>query len=320
MNQAVRRNIVRLLFCGLALSTCALATPPATDATSVVPVRTLQGYLMVVGVSMNGAGPFNFLVDTGTNTTLIDPQLAVELGLKPVDKISLTSLASAVSTSRYFLSLRVGPASVSHMEALAVPLPQLQALDRSIRGVLGMNFLLQFSFRLDYDQQRMEIFPDPRSAPVPDGLRVRVEINQSRLLVPVASKASPHGNWKLALDSGISQPLVFQNRLAMPAPDTFTCGQPNCLMQVSTNLADHAASTVLLRDLSIAGQQMEDTAVVVLRNDLLSPSDPQDGLLPAAHFSSVFFDRTSASVVFSPRMARQVAASAPTVTHPTQLH
>lgn len=274
---------------------------------------------MVVGISVNGAGPFNFLVDTGTNTTLIDPQLAAELGLKPVDKISLTSLASSVSTARYFLSLRVGPASVSHMEALAVPLPQLQALDSSIRGVLGMNFLLQFSFRLDYDRQRMEIFPDPLSAPVPDGLRVRVEINQSRLLVPVASKASPHGNWKLALDSGISQPLVFQSRLTMPAPDD-GCGRPNCLVQVSTNLADHAASTVLVHDLSIAGQQMEDTAVVVLRNDLLSPSDPQDGLLPASLFSSVFFDRTSASVVFSPRMARQVAASTSTITHPAELH
>jgi hypothetical protein len=41
----------------------------------------------------------------------------------------------------------------------------------------------------------------------------------------------------------------------------------------------------------------------VLRNDLQKPSDPQDGLLPAAPFHSIFFDRTSATVIFSPSPA-----------------
>ena len=36
---------------------------------------------MVVSVSINDRGPFDFLVDTGTNTTLIDPELATELGI-----------------------------------------------------------------------------------------------------------------------------------------------------------------------------------------------------------------------------------------------
>ena len=42
-----------------------------------------------------------------------------------------------------------------------MPLPQLTALDRKIRGVLGMNFLLQFSFRLDYDHRTLELYPFP---------------------------------------------------------------------------------------------------------------------------------------------------------------
>ena len=74
-------------------------------------------------------------------------------------------------------------------------------------------------------------------------------------------------------------------------------------MQVSTNLADHSASTVLLSDVSIAEARLPDTQVVVLRNDLQKPSDPQDGLLPAAPFHSIFFDRTNATVIFSPSPA-----------------
>jgi len=288
---------VLLLFCAVSVQ-AASAPDPATNTN--LPVRTIGGYLMVVGVSINDRGPFDFLVDTGTNTTLIDPELAKELGLTPKDALQLASLASSTSVPRYyFQTFRVGPASISNQEALAIPLPQLTAIDGKIRGVLGMNFLLHFSFRLNYDRRTLELYPFPEAADVPSGLRVPVEINESRLLIKVASSASPRGSWKLALDSGIAQFLVFQQRIVPPSGPG-ACGKANCLMQVSTNLADHSASTVLLHDVSIAEALLPDTQVVVLRNDLQKPSDPQDGLLPAAPFHSVFFDRTNAIVIFSP--------------------
>jgi predicted aspartyl protease len=254
---------------------------------------------MVVSVYINDRGPFDFLIDTGTNTTLIDPQLARELALQPKDRLKLASLASARDVPRYyFQTFRVGPASVSNQEALAVSLPQLTALDHKIRGVLGMNFLLQFSFRLDYEHRALDLYPFPEAAQVPAGLRVPVEINESRLLIEVGSEASPSGRWRLALDSGIAQFLVFQDRIARSAEHS--CGNANCLMQVATNLADHRASTILLHDVSIAGAHLPETQVVVLHNDLQKPADHQDGLLPAAPFRSVFFDRTNATVIFSP--------------------
>ena len=287
-----------LLFCAASDHTASAAPDPATNTN--LPVRTIEGYLMVVSVSINDRGPFDFLVDTGTNTTLIDPELAKELRLTPKDSLQLASLGSATNVPRYyFQTFRVGPASVSNQEALAVPLPQLAAIDRKIRGVLGMNFLLHFSFRLNYDRRTLELYPFPEAANVPAGLRVPVEINESRLLIKVASSASPRGSWKLALDSGIAQFLVFQQRIVPPS-GSGACGKSNCLIQVSTNLADHSASTVLLHDVSIADSRLTDTQVVVLRNDLQKPSDPQDGLLPAAPFHSVFFDRTNATVIFSP--------------------
>jgi predicted aspartyl protease len=278
----------------------ALAAPhsPEPNTNTHLRVRTISGYLMVVSVSINDRGPFDFLIDTGTNTTLFDPQLATELGLQPKDRPKLASLASATDVPRYyFQTFRVGPASVSNQEGLSVPLPQLTALDRKIRGVLGMNFLLQFSFCLDYDRGTLELYPFPESAQIPTGLRVPVEINESRLLIEVGSDASPTGSWRLALDSGISQFLIFQDRIIAAER---SCGKANCLMQVSTNLADHTASTILLQDVSIAGAHLPETQVVVLRNDLQKPSDRQDGLLPAAPFRSVFFDRTNATIIFSP--------------------
>jgi predicted aspartyl protease len=288
-----------LLFCCCAAFAFAAPHNPDSSTNTHLRVRIISGYLMVTSVFINDRGPFDFLIDTGTNTTLIDPQLAAELSLQPKDTLKLASLARATDVPRYyFQTFRVGPASVSNQEALAVRLPQLAALDRKIRGVLGMNFLLQFSFRLDYEHRALELYPLPESAPVPAGLRVPVEINESRMLIEVMSETSPSGSWKLALDSGISQFLVFQDRIA--AAEERSCGKANCFMQVATNLADHSASTILLRNVSIAGARLPETQVVVLRNDLQKSSDMQDGLLPAAPFRSVFFDRTNATVVFSP--------------------
>jgi predicted aspartyl protease len=296
MTNATTNLALILLFCCAA---SALAMPAVPESNSnTLPVRTIGGYLMIVSVSVDDRGPFDFLVDTGTNTTLIDPALAAELTLKPTDRLQLASLGNSVTVSRYCLSkFKVGPAAVSGLEALAVPLPQLSSLDPEIRGILGMNFLLHFSFRLDYDRHALELYPFPEMAAVPAGLRVPVEINESRLLIKVESRASPGGSWKLALDSGVSQFLVFQDRILSGAA---FCQETSCLMQVSTNLGQQSASTLLLHDVSIAEAQLPDTQVIVMRNDLEKPSDPQDGLLPAARFHSVFFDRSNASVVFSP--------------------
>jgi hypothetical protein len=36
---------------------------------------------MIVAVSVNHSGPYNFLLDTGTQVTMVDPSLAAELHL-----------------------------------------------------------------------------------------------------------------------------------------------------------------------------------------------------------------------------------------------
>ncbi len=298
-----KTSVVKKLSLSLLLLCCAAAAQPNVldpSASSTLSVRTLRGYLMIAGVTINDRGPFDFLIDTGTNTTLLDPQLAAELHLQPKDRLQLASLSSSAGVPRYFLQkVNLGPAALSNLEALAVPLPQLRELDGNIRGILGMNFLLHFSFRLDFDHSSVEIYPFPETARTPDGLRVPVQINESRLLIAVASAAAPHGTWKLALDSGISQLLVFHDRIVPQHESLKPSQQPKRVMQVSTNLAQQTANTRLLQDVTISTTPLPDQEAIVLRNDLLKPADPQDGLLPAALFRSVFFDRMTATIIVS---------------------
>lgn len=135
---------------GLALGLCILHSlgpigAPIACAHSKVPARTVNGYLMVVPVRINGQGPFDFVVDTGTNRTLIDPELAEQLGLKAAGRISLATLTDTQPASRYFLgSVTVGSESAANIEALSFAIRPLRAVDKRIRGVLALNFLARF--------------------------------------------------------------------------------------------------------------------------------------------------------------------------------
>src|SRR5213595_1407849 len=49
-----------------------------------VPLRLVNGYQMIVTVSVNHSAPYDFLLDTGTQSSMIDPALANELHVKTV--------------------------------------------------------------------------------------------------------------------------------------------------------------------------------------------------------------------------------------------
>src|SRR5215469_6260006 len=60
---------------------------------NVAPLRyhSLQNSQIDIPVSINGSRPYEFLVDTGSQMTIIEPSLAAELQLSPVGHAGVTS-------------------------------------------------------------------------------------------------------------------------------------------------------------------------------------------------------------------------------------
>ena len=58
------------------------AEPRCPGNTASVTPRLVRDALIVIPVRINQAGPFDFMVDTGSQVTVIDPSLASELTLK----------------------------------------------------------------------------------------------------------------------------------------------------------------------------------------------------------------------------------------------
>ena len=77
-------------------------TLPAGTVASV-PFRLVNRHQMIVPVSINHAGPFNFLLDTGTQMSMVDPALAAALspettGNAEVASVGIQSAASFAAT------------------------------------------------------------------------------------------------------------------------------------------------------------------------------------------------------------------------------
>ena len=132
------------------------ALPGVLAAQVVQPNEILQfhlrsGYLIIVQTVVNGAGPFNFLLDTGTTRTVIDPDLARQLQVPVIGEVSLTGVLHVRQDQLVQLKdVRLGEASQSGLRAIVDELARQKMLAPGIRGVLGEDFLSRFDILIDY--------------------------------------------------------------------------------------------------------------------------------------------------------------------------
>ena len=118
------------------------ATKLKTSAVSVLMVGTKT--LPLVNVSINGKGPYRFLLDTGANVTLLQMRVADQLKLpvlRPGDKSKLLAVRSFEIGGARFEDLVVGA----------------RAWDEEIDGVIGFNLFADCLFTMDYPKQRLAI-------------------------------------------------------------------------------------------------------------------------------------------------------------------
>ena len=64
-----------------------------------VPLRLVNRYQMIVPVSVNHSGPYNFLLDTGSQITMVDASLAASLHLDTQGTAEVVSVGMHASAS-----------------------------------------------------------------------------------------------------------------------------------------------------------------------------------------------------------------------------
>jgi predicted aspartyl protease len=185
-----------VLACGAALPALAdtpVGPPPASapiPATSdaVEHAESLKmaedpSQRLTLAVMINGHGPYDFLVDTGSDRTVISRELATTLALADGHTVTMNEVTGSDNVSTVVIDhLAIGDRVIDHVEA-----PVLAAKDIGAVGMLGVDALHNLHLVMNFKTMRMSSAPS-RSEPF-DGHTVVVH-GRSRFgqLVLVDSK------------------------------------------------------------------------------------------------------------------------------------
>jgi predicted aspartyl protease len=117
--------------------------------------------LILVDVYANGAGPFQFVIDTGTSTTAITPELAKQLGVasSPVGPAT-TGGAQVNVTAGTLQSFQVGDAKIDNANVIVADFFAMlsNAVGTKLDGIVGYNFLCNYRVAFDYPNQTLSLF------------------------------------------------------------------------------------------------------------------------------------------------------------------
>jgi hypothetical protein len=280
---------------------------------ATVTPRFVQRALIVIPVWINQTGPYDFLVDTGTQITAIDPSLARELGLKPRGTIGVFTVASYARAPITILdTLEANSHVVEKPLAIVQDFREIQAIDSHIRGTLGENFLARFDLLIDYahkllclDETKVmrgrvhgEHIPLLLPKYSEDEMQYEGEMQyEKRLVVSVNLSRAGRRQILLQLDSGCDGPLLYAGNRER---------EPEILNQATlrvpgTSKAQKAFAVLPPQDIRIGSLTLSGVPFVTPVNpEKNAPSRQEDGLLPTMLFQRVFISGSDDFAIFQP--------------------
>ena len=149
--------------CFVAISALALAGPgwaqtpttPPPPATDQIAFDSDHAARMTVPVSIDGSGPYNFVVDTGAERTVISRELANRLQLAQGRGARLHSMSEVSDVGTVVIpELRVSRRSVNGINAPALARSHLGA-----DGMLGVDSLQKQRVLFDFEKGQMSVSP-----------------------------------------------------------------------------------------------------------------------------------------------------------------
>src|SRR5205085_10570527 len=128
-----------------------------------VPIRLASPAkpLILIDVQLNGSGPFQFAIDTGTSTTAITPALAKELGIEssPIGPVTTGSAQVDVRAGN-IKSFQLGGAKIDNMTVIVADFFEMlsAAVGAQLDGIVGYNFLRNYKVVINYPGESLSLF------------------------------------------------------------------------------------------------------------------------------------------------------------------
>ncbi len=284
------------------------AEPHCPGNVASVPFRLVNRYQMIVAVSVNHSGPYNFLLDTGTQMTMVDPTLAAELHLNTQGSAGVAGVGFIASAPFAQLDLlEVGSHAVANQKVLMFDFNNSHSVDLHLfRGVLGEDFLGEFDMLIDNAHHLLCL--DNSSAMAADvkgphialvaPARATNGMPALRSLIIAARLSDGTRPVRLNLDSGTNVSFLFYTARYMP----LELLARTSLLGGGSDRAQRPVSTIPLQDLQIGSLEFPKVSFFTYADspEGLSRTSAYDGLLTLGIFRRVFICHVHHFAVFEP--------------------
>ncbi len=162
-----------------------LPQPPPADPALAAPETLGLGYegsqRMTVPVSIGTSGPYPFIIDTGSERTVVSRELAGMLNLAAGRRVRVTTMAGQGELGTFLLpALQVSLVRPETLEA-----PAVSAANLGAPGMLGIDALKGHAVSIDFDRNQMEVRPAKKRRTVagPDDIVIRAKNAYGQLIV-----------------------------------------------------------------------------------------------------------------------------------------
>ena len=216
------RSIAALTLLAFALPAMAQDEgPPPSDAPPAI-VRTFPSDdRMTIPILIDGKGPWNFIVDTGSQRTVVSKDLAERLALPTRQTVTIISMAGKAQARTVAVPrLQYGNVIVDTIEA-----PVLEADHMGAPGLLGLDSLHSRRLVINFRTSRMEIGNSRRAWRDPDAIIVEARRRKGQLILLHSDANGTKVN--IILDTGtrisvgnlaLMNKLIRKKRGAVPTP------------------------------------------------------------------------------------------------------
>lgn len=270
--------------------------------------RIVAGALLVIPVEVNQSGPFDFMVDTGSQLNVIDPALAAELNLKSQGTVGLVATAASSQASVGFVdSLTVGSHTVEKPWVVVQNLRPIQTADPRIRGVLGENFLARFDVLIDYSRGLLCLDEAKLMANNLRGERIPLISSNHpeteapftpRLVISVSLSDTGSRPILLQLDSGSDGPILYAGNRESLQPLLKRAR----LRGPDVSEAQRAFAILPPQDMKLGSRIVRKVPFVMPVNTAQNlPDRDENGILATVLFQRVYISHSDRFVIFDPK-------------------
>lgn len=294
-------QIVSLLICATSLP--AIAAPDTTEVT--VRIKIANDYLIVVPVTINGSGPYDFVLDTGSNHTMLDQKLVDDLALPHGKATTIFGANGSTSLSAVYAdSLSIAGATVDGKGLLLFSSTNLRSLAPKVRGILGEDFLQNFDVLIDYRHQIIQL--ESGLGPLAQtlaGERLPVQLSGTwegkptfgRLVLIGRIHELGDNPVSLLLDSGVNNLTLFRETLGPGSNRTEFVGAGTFKSGIAT------METRTVRRLNLGRNEVTDLTVVAVAGP---QGQDVEGLIPTSFFHSIFISHQGRFVILNPSLPK----------------